>query len=156
MPERLIVWALMQLALYKGPASDFWHKVGHQAICLWTDSPYSHCELVFGQPGDDGTSLCGSSSSRDGGVRLKLIDLSSGHWDLQDLPLYSPQEEQYALQWFIDHTDAKYDWLGLPFFVIPIRAEDRKRWFCSEACAAALRYHKPYQYTPKSLAYRLE
>ena len=60
----------MKVALYKGPAKDWRHKVAHWAVCVATRSPYSHCELVI-----DG--VCWSASARDGGVRGKVIDLVS-------------------------------------------------------------------------------
>jgi hypothetical protein len=68
----------LRLALYKGPAQDLAHKIAHWAVCLFTGSPYSHCELVI-------NGVCRSASARDGGVRGKVIDLHSGKWDVVEL-----------------------------------------------------------------------
>lgn len=142
----------MKIAMYKGPADDFWHKVGHWATCLWTRSKYSHCELVFSDAPVNGKHLCASSSTRDGGVRFKRIDLGSGKWDVFDLPGFYAFDESYARQWFYDNDAAKYDHLALLWFILPISAFDRsKRFFCSEAMAYALRIRKPHKYHPQRL-----
>lgn len=138
--------------MYKGPPDDFWHKVGHAATCLWTRSRYSHCELVFSDAPVAGKHLCASSSARDGGVRFKRINLSSGRWDVYELPEHDAFDESYARQWVEDHAGLPYDHLGLVWFVLPIGAFDRsKRWFCSEAIAAALRMRKPHKFHPRRL-----
>jgi hypothetical protein len=142
----------MRIAMYKGPPDDFWHKVGHGATCLWTRSRYSHCELVFGEPGTDGRSLCASASSRDGGVRFKRINLGSGRWDVYTPSGYDAHDEAFARQWFHEHNGLPYDHLGLVWFVLPISAfNDPKKFTCSEACAAALGMPKPHKYHPQRL-----
>jgi len=141
---------MMYIAMYRGPASNFWHKVGHEATCLWTRSIYSHCELVFGEPGSDGKSLCASASSRDGGVRFKRLDLNSGHWDVYKLSGYDAHDEAFARQWFHEHCGLAYDHLGLAWFVLPISAfNDPQKFTCSEAVAAALRMRKPHKKHPE-------
>ncbi len=142
----------MRLAMYKGPPDDFWHKVGHTGTRLWTWSKYSHCELVFGGPDRFGKSLCASASARDGGVRFKNIDLSSGRWDVLDLPGFDKADEAYAYDWFTAHRGLPYDHLALLWFVLPINQFNRsKRFFCSEAVAAALRMRKPHKFHPQRL-----
>lgn len=137
----------MQLALYKGPATGWSHKVAHVAVCLFSSLrvslrrrrllwvPYSHSELViFG--------VCWSASARDGapgkrsGVRRKAIDLSSGRWDVRDLPDWL--DEAAAEAWFLEHEGLPYDWAGS--FRLCLRWLPRRigKWFCSEACGAAL------------------
>lgn len=150
----------MKLAMYRGPAKDPWHQFAHWFTCLWTRSEYSHCELVF-HASDimNGKSLCASSSARDGGVRLKYIDLSSGHWDVYDLPQLDDIDEAEARAWFYEKSDARagYDWLGLLWFVLPIKAfNDPRRYFCSEAIAAALGLAKPHKIHPQKLLDRLK
>ena len=81
-----------KIAFYKGPPTPLWRKVGHYAIRLWTWSRWSHAELVI-----DG--VCWSASARDGGVRQKQIDLTSGRWDVFELDL-SEEEVARALAWF--------------------------------------------------------
>lgn len=144
--------------MYKGPPKDVAHKVSHWFTCLWTRSIYSHCELVFDRTAPGGGSLCASASARDGGVRFKYIDLDSGHWDVYDLPKV-PVTEHAARVWFYEKADARagYDWFGLLWFVLPIKAfNSPRRWFCSEALAAALGLPKPHKWHPQKLLDRLK
>lgn len=142
----------MKIAMYKGPPSDFWHKVGHEGTCLWTASRYSHAELVFSDEPVDGKHLCASASARDGGVRFKRIDLDSGSWDVYELPGYDAFDEAFSRQWFKEHDGLPYDHLGLVWFVLPIEAfNDPEAYFCSEAIAAALRMRKPHKFHPQKL-----
>ena len=135
----------MQMAFYKGPATDTWHQVGHRLTCWFTGSPYSHCELVI-----DG--VCLSSSSRDGGVRAKRIDLASGKWDVASIADPTGALADNALQWFADHSGQAYDWAGIARFVLPFLPHHRRQWFCSEACAVALGLPDPADWTPGMLA----
>ncbi|UUZ68071.1 hypothetical protein LP416_27790 [Polaromonas sp. P2-4] len=107
----------------------------------WTRGPYSHCELVI-----DG--LCFSSSLRDGGVRVKRIDLTTGRWDVVTVQA----DAQHARDWFYAHLGAGYDAAGLLGFVLPWRTQDRRRWFCSEACAEALLMPESWAISPNGLA----
>lgn len=142
----------MKIAMYKGPPGDFWHKVGHWATCLWTRSKYSHCDLVFSDAPVGGKHLCASSSARDGGVRFKRIDLGSGKWDVFDLPGFDSFDEAYARQWFNDHAGRGYDYLGLLWFLLPIKAINHpQHFFCSEALAHALQLPKPHKFHPQRL-----
>lgn len=142
----------MQLAMYKGPATEPLHKIGHAATCLATWSIYSHCELVFGDTLANGHSLCASSSMRDKGVRFKHINLGTGRWDVYELPGFDRAAVAYAYDWFIKHQGLPYDYLGLAWFVLPIDAfNDPARYVCSEAIAAALRLDKPHKFHPQRL-----
>ena len=134
----------LQIAFYKGPASDLWHKVAHWGVCLFTASQYSHCELVV-----HGT--CLSSSTRDGGVRAKQIDLNSGKWLVIDLPDDDGEESAQAWAWFADHAGQAYDWAGIARFLLPFLPHKADQWFCSEACAAALGLPAPESWTPEQL-----
>lgn len=127
-----------QLALYKGPPrNDLLHSVSHYAIRLWTWSRWSHAELVI-----DG--VCYSSSSRDGGVRAKTIDLTSGRWDVVELPL-SDEQAGKALAWFLTNDGDKYDWAGIWRFVLPFLPHGERRWFCFEAIGSALGFAGSYR-----------
>lgn len=130
---------MMQIAFYKGRDRLF-----DRAVQWWTEGPYSHCELVM-----DG--LCYSSSLRDGGVRVKFIDLSSGRWDV--VPVGG--DEQAARRWFSEHQDAGYDVPGLFGFVLSWRVDSRSRWFCSEAVAEALQLGSSWTISPNDLARRV-
>lgn len=120
------------LALYKGPpsGSDWRHVLTHYGIRLWTCSRYSHAELLIDQ-------WCYSSSVRDGGVRSKQIDLTSGRWDVVDLELPNAQVFD-ALLWFSEHDGQGYDWPNIFRFVLPFVRQDKKRWVCFESIGAAL------------------
>ena len=120
----------LSLALYKGPPSDLLHIIGHNATKLWTWSKYSHAELVI-----DG--VCWSSSSRDGGVRSKVIDLDSGKWDVVKLT-DNLLTKYNALLWFKQHEGDEYDYRNILRFVIPVVGHDKNKWVCYEACGTAL------------------
>jgi len=141
----------MKLALYKGPPTDWQHKIAHWAVCTATGSIYSHCELVIG-------GVCWSASARDGapgkrnGVRGKVIDLASGRWDVIELP--ADLDEAAALAWFQAHNGSRYDWAGVFRFVLPLLPHRQDQWFCSEACGAALGIANPHELSPATLAER--
>lgn len=124
------------LAVYKGPANDFTHKVTHWLTCLWTFSKYSHCEIVI-----DGYGY--SSSGRDGGVRKKLIDWDSGKWDMIPLP---DLDVDYVLNFYALTENDDYDYRGLAWFVIPAVHDHKTRWFCSEWVACAFKLKNPQQF----------
>lgn len=130
----------MHLAVYRGPAKTLAHKLFHLLVCLRTFSRYSHCELVI-----DG--VCWSASSRDGGVRRKVIDLHSGHWDMFPLDT-DAYDKQYALAYFAARKGWKYSWagvwrLGFRLFFLRVREGEA---FCSQICAGALKLDKPENY----------
>ena len=127
----------MKLAFYKG-REDLYDRL----ISWWTRGPYSHVELVI----DD--NYCMSSSPKDGGIRFKHIDLRPDHWDLVELEGYDPA---YAYNWFKEHEGRKYDILGILGFVWGPAREDRNRYFCSEAVAAALKMKDPWRFDPNAL-----
>lgn len=128
----------MRLALYKGPPSnDLLHLAGHYLTRLWTWSKYSHAELVI-------SGICYSSSSRDGGVRSKVIDLNSGKWDVFEIT-DAPAKVQQAVSWFTLHEKDKYDWLNILRFVIPFIKQDRNKWVCYESIGAALGIKEPHK-----------
>lgn len=136
----------MQLAMYKGPAKSVWQKLVHWVVCLCTWSPYSHVELVI-----DGK--CYSASDRDGGVRGKVIDLASGHWDVAELASAYQQRKAQALAWFRDHDGENYDWLGVARLFLLLRwlPVRKKHHFCSKAIAAALGVPDPEDLSPHAL-----
>lgn len=112
----------MKLAFYKGQGNFF-----DALVRFVTRSEYSHCELVIGD-------LCWSASPRDGGVRRAVINLQSGRWDVIDIE----GNEAAADLWFKSREGAGYDWIGLLRTVIPFFPHSKTKYFCSEACGAAL------------------
>lgn len=129
---------IVQLALYKG-AGDW----SDALIRAWTQSRYSHCELVL----PDGRWV--SSSPRDGGVRVKRIAPEDEIWDFVPLPWLNARSVE-AL--FEAEQSAKYDWRGiLASQMVPFGIQSDSRWFCSEFCAAAMGIAEPQRYSPGQL-----
>ena len=129
---------LIYLALYKGRGTLF-----NRLVRLWTRSKYSHCELVLA----DGRWL--SASAMDGGVRAKHIELNLEHWDL--IPLLWANHRQIA-RVFRANAGQGYDFFGLfGSQLLPVGLHSRRRWFCSEFCAAALGFPMPQRYSPAQL-----
>lgn len=124
----------MKILFYKAQYGTWLDKL----ISGVTFSPYSHCELMFSD------NVCGSSSIRDGGVRLKSINIIQSHWDIYDVEC--EQEESVIRYWFQTYTDEKYDSLGAVFSVIGLNPSlicsviglhpslNSNKWFCSEIC----------------------
>lgn len=137
----------MKIAFYIGKKAENQNaKLFDIAVAWWTKGRYSHCEMVFND--DLENAMCASSSQRDGGVRMKLIDLTTGRWDVFDL---KDCDEHAAYRWFDKHNGKKYDIPGLFGFVLPWRTHHPNRWFCSEACAAALGIESPHKFSPNGL-----
>jgi hypothetical protein len=127
---------MITLAFYKGtrrenPKAQWWDWL----VCWWTKGRFSHCEIVIPGTRTGGRVTCASSSNRDGGVRTKRITLTTGRWVMVAMPHY---ENPAAIDWFDQHEDARYDWLGILGFVFPWIKDNPRRFYCSEACALAL------------------
>ena len=127
----------MKIALYKGKKT-----ITDKLISWWDRGEYSHVELVF----SDG--LCASASPRDGGVRLKPIDLSPDKWDVFEIHAF---DEASARAWFESRAGSKYDFLGVFGFVFRAQ-QDKTKWFCSESVLAALGFKDTWRFTPNSVA----
>lgn len=137
----------MQIAFYKGTRPGI-PGLFNRAVRWWTRGPYSHCELVLWRLAD-GRAVCGSSANLDGGVRRKIIDLDPERWDVIDLPWL---KQGPVLDWFMQHDGEAYDTLGLFGFVWRRGDGDRDRWYCSEACAAAMGFDESWRFDPNTLA----
>jgi hypothetical protein len=81
-------------------------------------------------------------------VRFKWFEFDPVLWDFVDLPdaLTLP-----ALAWFDAHEGQGYDLLGNVHFVLAPIGDDKSRWFCSEAVAAALGMPDPARFDPGTL-----
>lgn len=130
------------LAMYK--AKGNWVDT---VIRFFTRSQYSHCEIAVKRK--DGTFNCYSSSPRDGGVRMKKMDLSPHKWDLIPLKTLS---KSYLKRFYNQTQGRKYDFMGAIGIVIPFIKQKSNRYFCSEWAAEVLKRPKPYQYSPAKLA----
>lgn len=126
----------VRLAMYKGQGTAF-----NGAVRWWTDSPYSHCELIV-------RGKCYSSSLRDGGVRGKEIDLDPEKWDIYDLPW---ADAETVLTWFALHDGDIYGVSDLVLCQMFGMVRDGRGEFCSEACAKALGLRGATSKSPRGL-----
>jgi len=118
-------------------------RITSRAIQWWTNSIYSHCELVV-----DGVSY--SSSAMDGGVRGKIIFMDPNKWDLIDLPWAVADG---VINYFKETDHHKYGWLGLitgQLFNLNRAKSDTQ--FCSQWCAGALGIPNATSYSPETLS----
>lgn len=128
---------MSQLAFYIAKHGNIVDK----AIAWWTNSKYSHVELVI-----DG--MWYSTSPRDLKVRAKRLIPKEGHWDFVDVDV----DTTYAIEFFFLTSGRPYDWLGIWLTqFLPFNLHERKKFFCSEWCARALQYDKAHQYSPEKL-----
>lgn len=123
----------MNLAFYLAAKGTWFDRL----IAAFDKGEYSHVELVLVPT--NGLSVCCSSSSRDGGVRTKLIALNDGKWDRVEVPT-TPEQDRISQEFVapICQRKAKYDWAGILGFPLHHNTQDSQRWFCSELCTAAL------------------
>ena len=129
-----------RLALYKGPGD--WTD---RAIRWYTNSPYSHVELVAG-------GWWYSTSPRDLKLRRKQIWDNKGHWDYVDVEV----DAERLNRLFKEYEGCSYDWLGIVgialWKILPfVHMENPKKLFCSEWGSMALGLDKPWTYSPGRL-----
>lgn len=118
-------------------------RIISRAIQWWTNSIYSHCELVV-----DGVSY--SSSAMDGGVRRKIIDMDSDKWDFLDLPW---ADADVVINYFKETDHHKYGWLGLiTGQLLNLNRANSDTQFCSQWCAGALGIPNATSYSPETLS----
>lgn len=134
----------VRLALFKGKG-----QIGNAFIRLWTNSQYSHCEMVV-----DG--ICYSASVMDGGVRSKKvgtgdneISLSPDKWDIVEIPWIS---EDKIVDYFNKTDYQKYGWFSLftsQLFNRNTPSKDSQ--FCSEWCASSMGIPNSSSFSPATL-----
>ena len=131
------------LALYKGRRDGTGWRVWLARFSDWltrflTRGQYSHCEIAVRLPETAGGQEyeCYSASIRDKGVRRKVMLLPTAKWDLIQMESTSEAHERLQRVW----TETRGQGYDLPgaFGVVFGLPENRRRWFCSEWCAAAL------------------
>lgn len=127
----------VQLALRKHDT-----RLTARAIRWWTNSIYSHCEIVI-------DNMCYSSSAMDGGVRRKWIDLDPCKWDVIEIPWVNAGD---VVRYFHETDPHRYGWLGLIVSqLLNLNRETKGAQFCSQWCAAAVRLPSPASYSPHTL-----
>jgi hypothetical protein len=135
----------MKVAFYKSK-----EKLFNRFVAWWDDGPYSHCEVVLEEDGENKTFA--SSSYLDGGVRTKTWIPNPDSWDYLEVDC----DLEYAKQWFKDNDGKNYDVLGLLGFILRRGTQDQSKFFCSEAVAAALKMDEAWRYDPNILYLRLK
>ena len=121
----------IKVAFYKGKG-DYLNGV----VRWWTKSIYSHAELVL----PDGITWIGISPFLKSKVasRKKLI-IDFAEWDFINLEITSEQLD-IIMEFFEDTEGQRYDWLGMLLSqFLPCKIKHKKRWYCSEWIAYALR-----------------
>lgn len=146
----------MKLAFYKGKGG-----FADKMIRWWTNSKYSHVELVFDQSdGLPSHRLCFSSSGRDSGVRFKNIDLVPTKWDLVPIvPCISTEKIDNIFSWCTKQSNNNhgYAFKDIVRFVLPFINTVERKWFCSEIVMKAIqqagyyKYIKPENISPQEL-----
>ena len=131
----------MKIAFYKGRSTPY-----DKLVQWWTKSPYSHAELILEDLGG-GFYLSGSASFRDSGVREKVIYFRPDRWDILEIEV---KDEAFSKAWFRTNYGAKYDLWGQLGVIGPVKDNPKKYW-CSEAIAAALQLVDPNKYAPSHL-----
>lgn len=107
----------------------------------------THTEMILDEMAD-GSVLIGSSSLRDGGVRIKKTKLTPGHWLIVDVPSWDVGQ---SFKWFEKHKGDQYDLRGALATVLP-GSQYYDRWYCSEACAASVGIVEPQLFGPAQYA----
>jgi hypothetical protein len=134
------------LAMYKGPADNYLHKITHIVTCCVLSlrelklCKYSHAELVI-------DSVCYSSSPRDSGVRSKVIDIYSGKWDLFSIEI----NKESAIEVFNYNKGKSYDWLGAVKWGLPLLNQNKNKYYCFEIIAEMLGLDTPSKCLPSDL-----
>ena len=97
-------------------------------IRWWTKSKYSHCEIVI-------DNYWYSSSPRDGGVRVKVIEVDNTNWDFVDVAIDINKLNMV----YLSNMNKGYDWIGILFsHILPFNINSKNRMYCSEFCAEVL------------------
>ena len=121
----------IRIAFYKGQG-NFLNKI----VRWWTKSIYSHAELVL----PDRITWLGISPFLKSKVasRKKFI-IEYSDWDFVTLQVTQEQVD-IIMEFFEDTEGQGYDWVGMLLSqFLPWRIKHRKRWYCSEWIAYALR-----------------
>ncbi len=108
----------------------------------------THVEAILAEH-EDGSVTIGSSSLRDGGVRMKRCFLTLEHWIIIDVPQWDATK---AAAWFVEHDGQPYDWRGAFASCMPFDWGDHNEWFCNEAVAAAVGFKSPEIFGPAQFA----
>lgn len=121
---------MIDLYFYKGRK-----RLANRVIADLTGGPFSHVELVL-ERYPNGWALCVSASMLDGGVRIKLINISTADW--VRLTVNTGTTKADAWEWFWQHCRAKYDYPGALRYKLKFLKQDPNKKYCSEAISEML------------------
>lgn len=117
------------------------------AVCFFTKSRYSHCELVLGID-EENRGNCWSASPREGCVRNKTIKFDK-HWEVYKIDTVLEQHQFETF--FKKEEEKKYDYFGALGVKFPFFKHSKNRWFCSEITMASWGYATPHRYSPQNV-----
>ena len=102
----------------------------------WTNSIYSHAELVLP---DDITWIGISPFLKSKVASRKKLLVPYGEWDFVEIEV--TREQLDIVMEFFEYTEGQgYDWVGMLLSqFLPCKIKHKKRWYCSEWIAYALR-----------------
>ena len=130
-----------QLAFYVAKNGDWTDKL----IAWWTDSKYSHVELVL-----DGTWY--STSPRDLAVRAKQIVAKEEYWDFVEVEV----DKVKVVEFYEKTKGAKYDWVAIVLSqIVELDRHSKSKYICSEWCAEAIGLSNGNEYSPGDLYRKL-
>lgn len=143
----------MEIAFYIGDhKGDAPHvRLGWWATRLVQKGKYkqvTHVEAVLSEH-VDGSVTIGSSSLRDGGVRIKTCKLNPAHWLIADVPAWDAVR---ANRWFSAHLSEKYDWRGAFASCMPFSWDINGHWFCNGAVGASAGLQDSEKFGPAQFA----
>ena len=121
----------IKVAFYKGKV-DFVNTI----VRWWTNSVYSHAELVL----PDDVTWIGISPFVKSKIDKKIkLQIEPADWDFVTIEV-TEQQYEIIMQFFSDTKGAGYDWVGMLLSqFLPCKIKHRRRWYCSEWITYALR-----------------
>ena len=121
----------IRIAFYKGKGN--WKN---KIIRWWTQSPYSHAELVM----PDNYTWISISPLLTSVVSSRIkTDFDLENWDFVELQI-NDEQHKTLLEFFEDTKGCSYDWIGMIFSqLLPFNIKRKNKWYCSEWIAYALR-----------------
>lgn len=121
----------IQIAFYKGKGN-----ILNKIVRWWTNSIYSHAELVFPES-NTWMGITPLLKSKLNAVERK--EHNTIEWDFIDIEI---SESQYnnIMEFYEDTKGQGYDWVGMLLSqFLPCKIKHKHRWYCSEWIAYALR-----------------
>lgn len=128
------------IAFYKGEGLR-----RDRIVRWWTDSPYSHVELIMPNGTMTGITPPDHPVVRTkslGGVERADWNFAKSDWELVDIAV--TEKQLNLLRRFIESTRGQgYDWMGMIIsHLTPFKIRTPNKWYCSEWVAYALSVSK--------------